>query len=181
MFKSTARWAQPVAQRGFARAPSIRQISSSREAGSSAAFPEPPSASERCSTRQQELQQALVELQKDCHGRLLTSRRPRQCHTLRAPRDHTYMPRIGSPAPGSRRGGASAPRRSARSTKAKRAAARIDLVVFGLRVVPTARRSHTTGAGHAPMRPPRVSSLGRGTFAHEVDPCAWRPRPIERL
>ena len=43
------------------------------------------------------------------------------------------------------------------------------------------RARRTSGPGCAPMRPAQVSSLGRGTFAHEVDPWAWRPRPIERV
>ena len=62
-----------------------------------------------------------------------------------------------------------------------RARAATDLLVLDLGVVPTARRSHTTGLGRAPMRSPRFSSLGRGTFSHEVEPCTWCPRPIEGL
>ena len=58
--------------------------SSSREAGSSAAFTEPSSASERFSTMQQQPQHAVFEVKKPCHCRLLTSRRPRQCSTPRS-------------------------------------------------------------------------------------------------
>ena len=39
----------------------------------------------------------LVGVKKGCHGRLLISRRPRQCRTLRGPRDHTHVPRVGAP------------------------------------------------------------------------------------
>ena len=53
------------------------------------------------------------------------------------------------------------------------AAAGTDLLVFGLGGVPTVRRSHTIGAGRAPMRQVRANSLGRGAFAQEVDASAW--------
>ena len=58
--------------------------SSSREAGSSAAFPEPPSASERFSTMQQQPQHALVELKKDCRAQAPHFPQPRQCRTPRS-------------------------------------------------------------------------------------------------
>ena len=59
------------------------------------------------------------------------------------------------------------------STLGMQAAAGTDLLVFGLGGVPTVRRSHTIGAGRAPMRQVRANSLGRGAFAQEVDASAW--------
>ena len=58
--------------------------SSSREAGSSAAFPEPSSASERCSTMQQQPQHAVFEGENDCRGQAPHFPQPRQCRTPRS-------------------------------------------------------------------------------------------------
>ena len=58
--------------------------SSSREAGSSAAFPEPSSASERCSTMQQQPQHAVFEGGNDCRGQAPHFPQPRQCRTPRS-------------------------------------------------------------------------------------------------
>ena len=57
-----------------------------------------------------------------------------------------------------------------------KAVAATDLFGVGLRVVPTARRSHTTVPGRAPMRPPRVSCQEVDPFAGGRSCCAWRSR-----
>ena len=100
------------------------------------------------------------------------------------PHDRTHVPRSGSPAAGCRRGDASAPHRSARRSLAMRAAAATDLLVFDLRVVPTARSSHTTVPGRAQMRPPRVSCQEVDPFAGGRSCCTWRgscSKPLFRL
>ena len=97
------------------------------------------------------------------------------------PHGRTHVPRESSPHLVAGGGLAAALHRAERRTLAVRARAATDLLGLDLGVVPTARRSHTTGTGRGPTRPARASSLGRGTFAHEVDPWAWCPRPIEGL
>jgi len=62
-----------------------------------------------------------------------------------------------------------------------KAVAATDLFGVGLRVVPTARRSHTTVPGRAPMRPPRVSCQEVDPFAGGRSCCAWQPRGLERF
>ena len=57
--------------------------SSSREAGSSAAFTEPSSASERCSTGSSSPSMHYLRGKMTAAGKLLISRRPRQCSTPR--------------------------------------------------------------------------------------------------
>jgi hypothetical protein len=99
------------------------------------------------------------------------------------PHDRTHVPRSGSPAPGRRQVDASAPHRAERRSPAVRAGAATGLLVLDLGVIPTARHSHTTGPGHAPMRRPHVSCQEVDPFAGGRSCCAWRyshPRPILR-
>ena len=56
--------------------------------------------------------------------------------------------------------------------------------LWSLSVVPTARRSHTTGPGRASMRPPRVSCQEVDPFAGGRSCCTWRgscSKPLFRL
>ena len=68
----------------FVRTSPPANRSFSREAGSSAAFPEPSSASERCSTMQQQPQHAVFEGENDCRGQAPHFPQPRQCRTPRS-------------------------------------------------------------------------------------------------
>ena len=130
---------------------------------------------------QQQPQHALFEGGNDCRGQ--APHFPQAAAMLHSekPHDRTHVPRKSCPHPVAGGGRDAAPRRSARRSRAHVAVPSTDLLVLDLGVVPTARRSHTTGTGRGPTRPARASSLGRGTFAHEVDPWAWCPRPIEGL
>ena len=81
-------------------------------------------------------------------------------------------------------GRAAALHRAERRSPAMEAAAAAGLLVLDHGVVPTARRSHTTGLGHVPMRPPRVSCQEVDPFAGGRSCCTWRgscSKPLFRL
>ena len=82
-FQVPTNGAQLVAHREAAvRSPPATR-SSSREAGSSAAFTEPSSASERCSAGSSSPSMHYLRGKMTAAGKLLISRRPRQCSTPR--------------------------------------------------------------------------------------------------
>ena len=147
----------PLARRG------LQPLSPSRSRSSSCEFDQAAS-----------LQRALVGLKKACHGRLFTSRRPRQCST---PRGRTVARTCSEKETRTwwQAGGrAAALHRAERRTLAVRARAATDLLGLDLGVVPTARRSHTTGLGRAPMRPPHVSCQEVDPFAGGRPCSTWR-------
>ena len=106
--------------------------SSSREAGSSAAFPEPPLPASGAR------REAAAAPAGTCGGKKGLPRARSSFPAAAAmphsekPHDRTHVPRVDRPAPGGRRGGALALRSSVRSTLGMRAAAGIDLLGFGL-------------------------------------------------